>query len=395
MSKLENLLETLCPDGVEYLELGKICRFQNGFAFKSSLFRSSGLPILRITNIKDSKLSEEGYVFFELKDYKENLESYKVNKGDVVVAMSGATTGKVGYNYTNNIYYLNQRVGMFVPNEEKLNKRYLFHWLCSKSNEILNISSGSGAQPNLSSIKMMQFKIPVPPIEVQKEIVKILDNFTMLSEKLSEKLSAELTARKKQYEFYRDKLLTFDKTNVANIEWKKIDDLIDYVQPSKYIVDSTEYDDSYTTPVLTAGQSFILGYTDETDGIYNASKEKPVIIFDDFTAGFHWVDFNFKVKSSAMKILVPKDGIVFRFFYYLMGKINYTSSAHTRLWIGTYSQFSIPIPPLDVQERIVRVLDNFDAICSDLKIGLPSEIEKRQQQYEYYRDKLLTFKEKV
>ena len=90
------------------------------------------------------------------------------------------------------------------------------------------------------------------------------------------------------------------------VEFKPLGDLLDYEQPTKYIVRSTEYDDSYKTPVLTAGQSFILGYTDEEDGIYQASKESPVIIFDDFTTSFHWVDFPFKVKSSAMKILYPK-----------------------------------------------------------------------------------------
>ena len=91
------------------------------------------------------------------------------------------------------------------------------------------------------------------------------------------------------------------------VEYKKLEELLDYEQPTNYIVKSTKYDDSYNVPVLTAGQSFILGYTNENNGIYRASKEKPVIIFDDFTTGFHWVDFDFKVKSSAMKMLKNKN----------------------------------------------------------------------------------------
>ena len=124
--------------------------------------------------------------------------NYIVKPENIVVAMSGATTGKIGYNYSEKDYYLNQRVGMFLPDESFLLNRYLYHWLLGQSGNILAISSGTGAQPNLSSVKMMKFKIPVPPLEVQHEIVRILDSFT------------ELTARKKQYEFYRNALLKFD-----------------------------------------------------------------------------------------------------------------------------------------------------------------------------------------
>jgi len=99
------------------------------------------------------------------------------------------------------------------------------------------------------------------------------------------------------------------------VEVRELGEILDYEQPTKYLVQSNKYDDDFTTPVLTAGQSFILGYTDETDGIYKASKENPTIIFDDFTTSFHWVNFDFKVKSSAMKMLGPKENsdIVFKF----------------------------------------------------------------------------------
>ena len=125
------------------------------------------------------------------------------------------------------------------------------------------------------------------------------------------------------------------------VEFKTLDSLVSYVQPGPYIVSSTEYDAHYSTPVLTAGQSFILGYTNEKEGIYNASSQKPVIIFDDFTTSFHWVDFDFKVKSSALKILKIKDKqkADFRYIYMAMKTIHFIPTNHMRHWISLYSKF--------------------------------------------------------
>ncbi len=171
---------------------------------------------------------------------------------------------------------------------------------------------------------------------------------------------------------------------------------INYIQPTKFIVSNTKYSDEYSTPVLTAGKTFILGYTDETYGIYNASIEKPCIIFDDFACSIHWVDFPFKVKSSALKILVPKTTHVnFKFLYYLMKKMDYKKSegTHERHWISKYSQQYINFPEKEEQDKITNVLDNFYIYTASLQEGLPAEIAARRQQYEYYSNKLLTFNE--
>ena len=174
------------------------------------------------------------------------------------------------------------------------------------------------------------------------------------------------------------------------VEWVKLETLLDYEQPTKYIVGSTEYDNTYTTPVLTAGQSFILGYTNEERGVYKASPQNPVIIFDDFTTGFHWVDFDFKVKSSAMKILKPKSNENdFRYIYMAMNTINFVPSNHTRHWIAIFSKFEIPLPPLSVQREIVSVLDSFTTLIDKMK----QEVEMRKRQLEYYREKMMTFEE--
>lgn len=172
------------------------------------------------------------------------------------------------------------------------------------------------------------------------------------------------------------------------VPYKPLGEFLSYEQPTKYIVKSTEYDDSYDIPVLTAGQSFILGYTKENEGVFEASKDNPVIIFDDFTTSFHWVDFDFKVKSSAMKMLRPKkNDISFRYIYYAMTCIGFVPSEHSRHWISQYSKFTIPVPPIEVQEEIVQILDRF----ADYAAELQAELQARKEQYEYYRNLLLTF----
>lgn len=180
------------------------------------------------------------------------------------------------------------------------------------------------------------------------------------------------------------------------VRFVHIGEVVTYEQPTKYIVESTQYDDSYATPVLTAGQSFVLGYTNETHGIYNASIKEPVIIFDDFTGAFKWVDFPFKVKSSAMKILqADEEKTTLRYIFHIMGHINFSSDEHKRLWIGTYSNFSIPLPPLEVQQEIVRIMDQFTELTAELTTKLNAELAARKKQYEYYRDELLTFADDV
>ena len=145
-----------------------------------------------------------------------------------------------------------------------------------------------------------------------------------------------------------------------------LDELLPYEQPTKYIVESENYSNNYKTPVLTAGKTFILGYTNEEDGIYDASPEKPVIIFDDFTTSSKYVDFRFKVKSSAMKILHISDVVNPKYIYYLMQTIDFDSTTHKRYWISKYSKIVVNLPSKEEQEKEVGKLDNIFKCLEEL-----------------------------
>ena len=182
--------------------------------------------------------------------------------------------------------------------------------------------------------------------------------------------------------------------NGAEVEWKPLGEVAGYEQPTKYLVKSNNYNDVYPTPVLTAGKTFILGYTDEIEGVYKASVS-PVIIFDDFTTANKWVDFDFKAKSSAMKMITSKNEneALLKYIYYWLNTLpnELIEGDHKRQWISNYANKKIPVPPLSVQQEIVRILDKF----TQLEAELEAELDCRKRQYEYYRDKLLSFNEVV
>lgn len=180
-------------------KLEDICGFQNGFAFKSNTFKPSGTPIIRISNIQGGCIDTENrFVFFDPKDYRENLDRYRIVEGDLLIAMSGATTGKLGFNTESTVFYLNQRVGKFEPGK-KINKRFLYHFLSTKVEENLRISAGA-AQPNLSTEQIKGFMIPLPSIDEQVRIVEALETLSEETQHLAriyEQKLAALAALKK------------------------------------------------------------------------------------------------------------------------------------------------------------------------------------------------------
>ena len=162
----------------------------------------------------------------------------------------------------------------------------------------------------------------------------------------------------------------------AGYETHRLGDLLQYEQPGKYLVSSTAYDDSYATPVLTAGQTFVLGRTPETHGIYQASESAPVLIFDDFTTAFQWVDFPFKAKSSAMKILTLAPGAPtsLRYLWHVMHTLRYKPRDHSRQWIATFSNLEVALPTREVQSAIVGALDGWGSALDRLNQALEGEV---------------------
>lgn len=144
----------------------------------------------------------------------------------------------------------------------------------------------------------------------------------------------------------------------------RLGDILEYEQPSKYIVKSDQYKDDYKIPVLTAGKTFILGYTNESEGIYNASPENPIILFDDFTTECRYIDFDFKVKSSAVKILKPIGKVYLKYIYYVLKSIVYDTTSHKRYWISQYSNFLVTLPDAEFQKKVVEKLEKIENLIS-------------------------------
>ena len=219
--------------GWQVKKLGDVCQFQNGFAFKSSLFSDTGVPILRISNIQDGVIDLKRIVYTDPASYSENLDKYLVRDGELLIAMSGATTGKIGINQTGLVFFLNQRVGKFIPSE-KLNQQYLYYYLFTKVEEHLEKSAGS-AQPNLSTEQIKGLELPVPPIQEQKRIVAILDEVFADIEQARAKTEQNLKNARELFESYLQQV--FSQRDIKSVEFGDImETLTDYHANGSYKV---------------------------------------------------------------------------------------------------------------------------------------------------------------
>ena len=387
-----NILEEIQNCHVEWKELGEVCEFINGFAFKSNLFTSEGSPIIRITNINSGKINFEDLKYFDLTDYP-NLNNYRIYPNDIVVAMSGATTGKIGYNYTDKTAYLNQRVGKFIPNRNIIDNRYLFHLLFSKEDLIFSLASGTGSQPNLSKSDIEKIEIPIPPLEIQEKIVQILDKMT----EYATELTSELTSRKKQYSYYRDKLLSFEDENYP-VEWKKLNEFLKKGKGTKITASQMKslHQEGAPIRIFAGGKTYAdVNYGDIPDK--DIHTEEAIVVKSRGFIDFEYYTEPFSFKNEFWSYSSDDENINLRYIYhYLVHNKGHFQNIANNMQMPQISsndteKFKIPVPSLEIQSRIVQVLDNFDKVCNDLNIGLPKEIELRQKQYEYFREKLLTF----
>ena len=252
----------------------------------------------------------------------------------------------------------NQGFHSLVVNNKIANTEYIYYLKNIIKKYCLKYSSGNTFKEiNLSMLR--KCLIPIPTLQEQQKIAAFL---SLIDENI-EKQELKLTLLNKYKEGLLNKIFPTNSKKVPEIrfnnfveEWVscKLADLLEYEQPQKYIVNSTKYDDSFNIPVLTAGKSFILGYTNETFDLYNANKDNPVIIFDDFTTSSHYVDFPFKLKSSAIKILHPKNKQSDIYFIYnVLKNINYTPANHERHWISIFSQIDVLVPKSYEEQTII------------------------------------------
>ncbi|MFW5441522.1 restriction endonuclease subunit S [Aerococcus urinaeequi] len=259
---------------------------------------------------------------------------------------------------------------VFRPNI--VDSNFLVHYFETTKwyTEIIKISAEGARNHGLLNITPSDFfdiKLCIPSKSVEQEKIGTLINYVEKAITLHQRKLDQLNQLKQALlqQMFPGKGETVPKLRFAGFEedWeeRKLGELLKYEQPTNYIVQSTEYNDSYTTPVLTAGQSFILGFTNEKEGINRATKDNPVIIFDDFTTGSHLVDFPFKVKSSAMKILYrSNDRHNHTFLFYLLKNIKYEPQAHERHWISLFSNFKVKVANDFEQEKIGSLLEKLD-----------------------------------
>ena len=258
----------------------------------------------------------------------------------------------------------NQDVKSIITKED-LNEYYFFQWLLSQENIIQNkvTSTGIGAG-KLDTSELQNLEIYYPAKEEQTKIATFLSAVDTKIDELTQKHELLTEYKKGMMQQIFSQKLRFqadDGSDFEDWEYMSLHEVLDYEQPTRYIVKTTDYDDSFKTAVLTAGKSFILGYTNEDNDIFEADN-KNVIIFDDFTTAYKFVDFPFKVKSSAMKILQTKSKNYDIFYIYsVFSTINIQKGdEHKRRWISEYSQIEVPIPSLPEQTKIANFLTAID-----------------------------------
>lgn len=289
---------------------------------------------------------------------------------------------------------MGQRMVMLRPKTEKVDPVFLSLVLATEKckSDISRLSIGSTvSRINISDIKKL--RVPSPPLPEQKKIAQILSTWDKAIT-TTEQLLANSQQQKKalMQQLLTGKKRLLDKNGVRfSGEWKRVElgDLLDYQQPTPYLVESTEYSDDFPTPVLTAGKTFILGYTDEESGIF--SEQLPAIIFDDFTTDSKFVDFPFKAKSSAMKILTAKKGVSIKYVYEAMQLLDFSVGGHQRHWISIYSRLVIPFPDSEEQQKIAAVLSTADQEIS----ALQQKLDALKQEKKALMQQLLTGKRRV
>ena len=379
-----NILEEIqnCP--IEWKELGEVCEIVRGVRITKKELIEEGFPVV------SGGTSFMGYT-----------NKYNREANTITIAQYG-TAGYVDWQTEK--FWANDVCFSVYPQKSILN-RFLYYFLKNRQNYLYDISNKTAVPYSISKEKILRIKMPIPPLEIQEKIVQTLDKMT---EYVTE-LTSELTSRKKQYSFYRDKLLSFED-EVYHVEWKTLGEVAECLAGATPRTSNSSYWENGTIPWMSSGEvnkGFVYDTEKKiTQEGYDSCSTKVVprdtvviaLAGQGKTRGTVAITKVELCTNQSLCSIVSNDDINSHYlYYYLKGQYqkfrDISSGEGTRggLNLKMIRDFRIPVPSLEIQSRIVQVLDNFDSVCNDLNIGLPKEIELRQKQYEYFRDKLLTF----
>jgi len=403
MNRIEKLIAELCPNGVEWKKLGEVCGLITTGKLNANVMEENGI-----------------YPFFTCDEKPYRINTYAFDLEAILISGNGSKVGHLNYYKGKfNAYQRTYVLGLF---SELIRPMFLFHFLKGHLKNYIFKNSRKGSVPYITLPTLQNFPIPIPPLPIQEEIVKILDSFTELEAELELKLQAELEARKKQYEYYRNKLLTPVEyngrwyLNGKEVEWKKLGEVgifyngltgkskNDFTNGNaKYVTYMNVYSnieiDTNIEDYVKINENEQQNRIEYGDVLFTGSSETPdecgisSVLTKHVDEPLYLNSFCFGFRLYDKSIFLP--GFLKYLFRSaeLRKQIGKTANGVTRFNVSKklFAQITIPIPPLSEQERIVAILDKFDALVNDLTSGLPAEIEARRKQYEYYRNKLLQF----
>jgi len=359
MSRLQQLITELCPNGVNFKELGQVLRIRNGKDYKG--FAEGHVPVY----------GSGGVIA--------HIDQYIYDKTSVLIPRKGSIDKLY---YVDVPFWTVDTIFYTEINTEIIEPKFVFYFLQSQRLERLNTAGGI---PSLTQAILNKIRVPLPPLQIQQEIVRILDSFT----DLIKELNAELDARRKQYESYRDLLLKFDD----NVKWVRLGDIAEIGTGSS---NTNEELENGKYPFFVRSQE--VRYKND----YEFDETAIITSGDGVGVGkvFHYVEGKYALHQRAYRICIIDKRVLPKYFFYYMKnaflsyiKRNAVYASVTSVRKHMLENFPVPVPSLEEQQHIVDILDRFDTLINDPNIGIPAEIELRRKQYEYYRDKLLDFKE--
>ena len=370
MSKLQELIDRLCPNGVEFGKLGDYIDIYTGSQFNKRDMNDAGsYPVI------NGGVNASGYI-----------ESFNEEAKTITISQGGASAGYVAWQETP--FWAGAHCYVVRPSSSAVLNRFLYFFLKNQEVYLQQMQHGAGI-PALNRDKVKSLLFPLVPIEVQEEIVKILDRFA----DYAAELQAELQARKEQYEYYRNLLLTFNTSAYGcGTDDAQKDCLWLTLKDVAIIKNGKDYKHCNNGDYPVYGSGGIMTYVDQ----YCYDKPTVILPRKGSIGKIHYLDTPFWNVDTAYYTIINTQLIVPKFLYYFLTTIdlekkNCGKGAVPSLTQDILYRISIPIPPLELQEKIVAILDRFETLVNDLSKGLPAEIEAVKARYEYYRNKLLTF----